>query len=154
MGTHNISGKSVIVDDQDDHIISASPRAWFISGSRIGYVVRYGNLTRKKEILHRILLNAAPKTIVDHINGDSLDNRRANLRICTHAENLRNRKKHRNSTSRFKGVTRHRNKWQACISFNKRLFYLGLFESEREAAAIYDAYARKLHGEFARLNFP
>lgn len=93
---------------------------------------------------------------VDHINGDGLDCRRGNLRLCTSQGNNQNRRKTKAYTSRFKGVSldRSRNQWRATIKLNRKLKYLGRFESQRAAAHAYDIAAIKLFGEFARLNFP
>lgn len=95
----------------------------------------------------------------DHINGDRLDNRRANLRICNGMENARNRgvsARHIEIPSRYKGVSWERRaaRWQAQIGCDGKKFHLGLFATEEEAARAYDAKARELHGDFARLNFP
>jgi hypothetical protein len=103
--------------------------------------------------MHRVIMKAPPDKPVDHINGDGLDNRRSNLRVCTDAGNAQNSKprKHR----RFKGV-RHRTKncYQVSIFANGTKFYLGSFRTEIEAARAYDQAARNHHREFARLNFP
>ena len=92
----------------------------------------------------------------DHINGDGLDNRKQNLRICTHAENLRNRRLGKNNTSGYKGVSWHKlhKLWYAHISHNKKLMSLGYFKDKEEAAKAYDRKAIELFGEFAKLNFP
>lgn len=95
--------------------------------------------------------------LVDHVNCDGLDNRRENLRPATTAENARNARKTAMPTaSQFKGVHRNRDwgRWIASIRVNRKSVYLGAFHSEAEAARAYDAAARELFGEFARLNFP
>lgn len=106
--------------------------------------------------LHRILIGAFPGEVVDHINGDTLDNRLRNLRICTNAENARNSRKRAGSGSQFKGVTRIKgtNRWRAQIMVNGQKRNLGSFRDEESAAKCYDAKARELHGEFAKCNFP
>lgn len=93
-----------------------------------------------------------PKLHLDHINGDSTDNRIVNLRECTHQQNHGNRKIQSN-LSGFKGVSKKDGKWQARVCFNFKRHYLGLFNTAEEAAKAYDAKAKELHGEFARLNF-
>jgi hypothetical protein len=92
--------------------------------------------------------------VVDHINGDTLDNRRANLRVCTKSENNRNRRKLHPTTSRFKGVYKNTKPWIALIECNGKQFVLGRFASEEEAALAYDKAAKEHFGSFARLNFP
>ena len=90
---------------------------------------------------------------VDHIDGDGLNNRRSNLRACTHTENGRNRKLSKNNTSGLKGVNaREAGKWQAMIKTSGRILHLGVFDSKMEAAKAYDAAALRLYGEFARTN--
>jgi hypothetical protein len=93
---------------------------------------------------------------VDHINGNGLDNRRANLRLCTLVENNRNTQKRRGCVSEFKGVTYRpsRNKpWLAKVCVGKTSYSRSL-ATELEAALAYDEMAKKHFGEFAKLNFP
>lgn len=105
--------------------------------------------------LHRLITNAKKGEHVDHINGDGLDCRRENLRICTNAENRRNMRVQRGE-SRFKGVARCRTSatrvWEAYIWFNNRKIALGNYETESEAARAYNAAALKYHRDFACLN--
>lgn len=105
-------------------------------------------------LLHRLLVPDAPQ--VDHINGNGLDNRRANLRACTNAENQRNRGRSANNKSGYKGVRWHAasRRWRAQIVSDGQQRTLGHFYSPEAAARAYDRAARQLHGEFARLNFP
>ena len=93
---------------------------------------------------------------IDHIDGDGLNNRRANLRHCTNQENCRNQGLARNNRSGFKGVSWYPNsgKWVATIWDGKRKVFLGYYADPVEAARAYDAKARELFGEFARPNFP
>lgn len=92
---------------------------------------------------------------VDHKNGNTLDNRRANLRACPHWQNGQNLRKWTSPTSaKFKGVSRHKSGWRAYISFQRVQKHLGTFQTEESAAKAYDQAATDLFGEFARLNFP
>jgi hypothetical protein len=90
----------------------------------------------------------------DHINGDGLDNRRDNLRVCNCAQNQRNRGKQNNNQSGLKGVSWHKKgkKWITQLKLNKKNIYLGLFKNKERAAVAYNEAATKYHGEFARLN--
>jgi len=158
-------GKRVIVDDEDyDRLISMGP--WFatavVHGSGGPYAVR--KTSRKKhpagkqktELMHRIIMRAKKGEMIDHINGNGLDNRKVNLRFCTASTNQMNRKSVRGSTSKFKGVcwNKKANKWQSQIKLNGVVMFVGLYEREFMAARAYDRAAREHHGKFARLNFP
>lgn len=112
--------------------------------------VTTGKFTR----LGRILLPPPPRMVVDHINGDGLDNRRCNLRVVTSRQNSQNRAKMRGTTSRFKGVCRASNSWVANLCVDYSQIYLGSFDNEQDAARAYDAAARKRFGSCAALNFP
>ena len=106
--------------------------------------------------MHRAITDAPAGRQVDHINGNGLDNRKANLRLCTAAENCANARPMTGKASRFKGVDWHSQagKWRAKIKSDRRTRHIGLFRSEAEAATAYDQEARALFGQFAKLNFP
>lgn len=117
--------------------------------------------TQDREYLHRVVmgrvlgrkLTRAEK--VDHINGNGLDNRRENLRVVTHSQNLANRKITSRTNNRFKGITqcKRTGKWQAKIMVNYKTIYLGTFASDIDAAKEYDWAAICHFGESANLNF-
>lgn len=106
--------------------------------------------------MHRIVLSAPGGMLVDHINGNGLDNRKVNLRLATPEQNSRNRCAMRGRSSKYKGVRydRSRKIYRVWIRLNGKEVCLGRFKDEVEAAKAYDRAARKYHGEFARLNFP
>ena len=137
---------------------------WFVGKRRNGgsfYAGAYvtDSKTGKEKIIfmHREIIEVHKKMVVDHINNDGMDNRRANLRRATHSQNMCNRKKRSGAhTSRHKGVywDKEKRKWIAHIGFMGRNMHLGCFYSEIEAAKARDRAAKKYHGEFAYLNFP
>lgn len=149
-------GKFALVDDEDYHFLMQWK--WYYNNkyvvSSINYRKPNGKRGNSKMRMHQVLMNTPNGMITDHIDGDPLNNQRSNLRICTCAENVRNRKSRPNSTSRFKGVCRTKDlkKWQAHIMAHGKAFYLGLFTKEIDAARAYNEKAKELHGEFARLN--
>lgn len=113
--------------------------------------------TSKKIFMHRLILNAKDGDICDHIDGNTLNDQKYNLRIVTHTQNVTNSKKSsRRCSSRFKGVcwAKKSHKWWVVIEVNGKTVDLGYFIDEVEAAKNYDAAARKYFGEYARLNFP
>ncbi len=134
---------------------------WVINGNGTKFYaarfIKIGPGKAKIMRLHREIMNPPEGLLVDHKNGDSLDNRRANLRLATHSQNTCNSRKTSSETSsRFRGVTfkKHIRKWAARIKYLGKEIYLGVFDSEIDAARAYDRAAIKYHGEFARLNFP
>ena len=103
--------------------------------------------------MHRFILNVTTGQVVDHINGDGLDNRKENLRIVTPNQNQHNRKP--NAGRQYKGITfvEKLNKWRAGIKIDGKRKHLGCFVTAEEAAKAYDCAARKHRGHFAKLNF-
>jgi len=118
--------------------------------------VKGKRVKRKTIMMHRFILNAPRHLVVDHINHNGLDNRKSNLRLCTRAENSRNRRSFNNKSSRYKGVSwdKQRKLFLAAIRCNGKYYNLGRFKSETAAAKAYDKKTRELFGEFAYLNFP
>lgn len=147
-------GMVALVDEDDYHILIL--RKWFSTRVERPYAGTHRLGTRSGiDLMHRILTGAQPGQYVDHINGNTLDNRMSNLRVCTNAENIRNMRV-RPGSSRFKGVylTNQRLPWRAQIEANYKKHNLGNYLTEEEAARAYDLKAAELFGEFARLNFP
>jgi dipeptidase D len=112
----------------------------------------------KSVYLHREIMDPPKGLLVDHKNGDTLDNRKANLRLATHSQNVCNsnsRIDKSKTVSRFRGLVflKRKKKWGARITYHGKVIWLGTFTNEIDAAKAYDAAARKYHGEFARLNF-
>jgi len=120
---------------------------------------KYGRVTINKKTyrLHRLIwfymYGKWPKNEIDHINGNTSDNKLCNLRECSRQENIFNRKSTKGSSSKYKGVSLKNNKWIVQIQINKINKYIGSFSNKVEAALAYDTAAKKYHKEFAYLNF-
>jgi hypothetical protein len=139
------------IDKKDLHLFYS--RTWSVNRGRGNYV--QSSVKNKTVMLHRLIMKPAAGLIVDHINGDPLDNRRANLRVCKQADNVKNNRKLRTGkTSKYKGVywMTSMAKWAAQIKSDNKTSYLGCFELEVDAALAYNNAAKILHGEFAALN--
>lgn len=147
-----------LVDDEDyERIIKLK---WNLGGDK-GWLYAQGRWVEdgilKTIVMHRFVMNAAPGQIVDHINGNRLDNRKANLRFATNSENLRNRLRlNKLNVSGFHGVSWNKtnHNWRAVIGHHNHVHHIGCFKDPAEAARAYDEAAKRLHGEFATLNFP
>jgi hypothetical protein len=141
-------GLVAIVDDRDYPVLRQIE--WCVA--RRPHTIYARN---KAVLMHRFILDR-PSGDVDHINGDGLDNRRANLRVTTRRLNNANAFHRSGGTSRFKGVSwdARRMHWQAGICPAGKRISLGRFAAEIEAAVAYDEAAREAFGAFARLNFP
>lgn len=161
-------GQVAVVSNEDADLAKVS---WYVlfapnyaGGGRylaVRCIRRTGGRTRRV-LMHRIILArmlGRPLTrrdMVDHADGNPLNNQRSNLRLASWAENGFNRSRQANGTSGYKGVTwfKRRQKWQALIQCRGKRHFLGYYDTAEEAAHAYDAAARELHGEFARFNFP
>jgi hypothetical protein len=151
-------GKVATVDKVDADLAEARwhvdithnlPYACRNSKTQSGYkIVRMHRI-----IMERVLGRALLKTeIVDHIDGNSINNCRLNLRLATISENNRNAKLRKDSSSGYKGVSynKQRKKWGASINIDSKTIFLGLFSTAEEAYRVYCEAAREYHGDFAR----
>ena len=106
--------------------------------------------------MHRIIMNPPPHLYIDHINHNTLDNRKTNLRFATPAQNTRNaRYPKKNTSSKYRGVwfNKQTKKWRSQISINRKRKQIGYFKNEIDAAKAYDQAAKKYYQDFAVLNF-
>jgi len=158
-------GYICIIDDIDQDLANQNWIAW-THDNRPGLVYAYGYTPRpnRKTIqMHRIILSRmlnrelSPKEHCDHIDGNGLNNTRANLRLSVKHGNHKNAsKKDKTTSSLYKGVHWYKamNVWRAKIQCDNTSHHLGNFENEIDAAKAYDKAAKQLHGKFAKLNFP
>lgn len=144
-----------MVDDDDFERLNQ--HSWCAVQRSAGvYARRTDNKAHETVYMHReiLALRAGDKREADHKNGDTLDNRRSNLRVASHAENKANSHRLKVGKSGFRGVTVIRNKFRASIKQGGKSCDLGRFETAIAAARAYDKAAKSRFGEFARLNFP
>lgn len=144
--------KITIIDDEDLELISRYK--WYAHRNKSGNWYASSTINGVMTRMHSLLLGT--RSLIDHKNGDGLDNRRENLRLATLSQNVANSKKRKGCTSQYKGVSwsKTENKWAAEIYINGTRIFIGLFSNEVLAAQSYDTYALAYFGEFARLNFP
>lgn len=153
-------GQRAIVDNEDyDDLIKFNWNAKHYPKKKRWDAQRRMNINGKAytQMMHRQIMGLLPyeKKCIDHINGDGLDNRKENLRICTNAENCRNRRGPRTGNlSGFKGVSWSSGEWHAVIMVDGKQISIGRFTDKIEAAKARDKASIKYHGEFASLNFP
>jgi hypothetical protein len=149
-----VGSSFALVDDENFQWLSAV--RWRISAS--GYVERYmwHSGKRAKVIMHRLVAMTPHDLITDHINGNKLDNRVANLRWCTQSENKMNRSLYKKNKTGCAGVGWHKEtrKWRAYIRSNNKQIELGLFDDFAKAVIVRNEAAIKYHGQFARLYYP
>lgn len=152
-------GQTAIVDAEDfDRVNRWNWHALKPPLSKTFYAVRLHTIAKGTRIvvsMHGFILKTGNKEL-DHLNADTLDNRKTNLRKATRSQNCCNRGRRSDSHSKFKGAffRKNVNKWQSSITIKKKRHYLGQFFTPEEAARAYDEKAKEFHGEFAHLNFP
>lgn len=145
-------GYLAVVDDEDFDWLNQWK--WAYTGN--GYA--YRSIRTKEGVkhlsMHRQILQVLPNLQVDHINGNGLDNRRGNLRTCTHRQNCLNKRGFSVHNHGFKGMNyrKERNRWQAQIRVNGKNIHLGYYKTPEEAALAYNVAAVDHFGEFALLN--
>jgi AP2 domain/HNH endonuclease len=152
-------GEVALVDDEDFDRVAAIGK-WYANPSCQTFYARknFSVGTRRAPrytslLMHTLITGWA---LVDHVNHNGLDNRRANLRQATEQQNSRNRRLRSDNTTGYKGVSfrSKRGDWTACIWDGHRTRHLGRHSNPISAAIAYDVAARQLFGEFAHLNFP
>jgi len=148
-------GEHATIDLEDVSLIGQ--HNWCFSDGRYaarGCWQKRGSRTKLLH-LHRVINDTPDGMQTDHINGDTLDSRRINLRTATSKQNQQNRSGDKQSSSKYKGVSWHKNtgKWRAYITVESKFKHLCLSHSEEVAAKTYDVHAKYHHGSYAKLNF-
>lgn len=144
--------KYTLVDDEDFEWLNSFK--WSAHKVRGYYAERRPIFHKGKYFtkMHRLILNAPKNLFVDHIDGNTLNNQKSNLRLCTNMENLRNSKIYKSNTTGYKGVWKHRNLYYARLRMNKKCIYSKSYQSIKEAAYQYNILALKYFGKFSKLN--
>lgn len=146
----------ILIDDEDWDMVSQY--RWNVAIKKgtpyIQSSVKNEDGDKITKQLAREILNAPKGTIVDHKDGNTLDNRKQNLRLSDQRTNAQNMRSNINSTSKYKGVSwnKDRNKWRAVLKYNDKQVHIGRFNTEEEAAQAYNKAALQYFGEYARLN--
>ena len=143
-------GRHAVIDADDFDKVSRL--LWHVNNSGYAKSDIRNSRVSTHFLMHRLLTDCPDGSQVDHVNGDRLDNRKSNLRVCTAAENARAKRKSWVSSSRYKGVKAFRGRWRADISVNDADRYLGVFATEWEAAEAYNQAALVHYRAFAILN--
>jgi hypothetical protein len=147
-------GYEAIIDAADVPLVEGCN--WCVMGNK-QWLYAMRNIVNKQTgkpgvvLMHRVIMGDPDGLYIDHIDGNGINNQRLNLRLATHAENLRNQRIGKNNTSGFKGVTKSRSKWRAGIRANYIKYNLGCFDTPEAAHAAYVAASAVLHGEFGRV---
>lgn len=152
----NTSSLYACVDDDDFQLLKRYK--WHLDGgyaSFTAHVPGTGEKVVKSVNMHRlIMMVVSPREVVDHIDGNPLNNTRANLRVVTQQQNTWNSRIRRDNTSGYKGVSKHTDgKWCAYVAADRHRLNLGLYTDLEEAAWMRDQFALALHGEYAKTNF-
>lgn len=158
-------GKIALVDDEDYEYLNKFKWQAYkkYNNCYAGRALsrRLNNGKQKTIFMHREILSLEVGNIqADHIDHNGLNNQRSNLRVATPSQNTFNRRSHSGASSKYKGVQHHKAKykdtvyyyWKAVIGINGKVFHIGVFKSENDAALAYNQKAVELHGEFANLN--
>ncbi len=150
-------GSFAIIDQEDIDLAECN---WYVNSCGYAQRVIVQSSSKVIHFMHRIILERKTKRplgkaeLTDHINLNRLDNRRSNLRIATHAQNVNNRPVQSSSKSKYKGIYLIQGRWAARVRHNGKQFFLGLHDTPEQAALAYDKAASEHFGEFAHLNFP
>ena len=150
-------GQVALIDDEDYDLVSQYKwHAYWDPSTKSFYAktgIRKPDGKQTSLRMHRLIMKAKKGEQVDHINHDTLDNQKENLRLCTNSQNQHNRGRKSNNTSGCKGVDWYKasGKWRAQIALNGKVMHLGYFAIKQEAYEAYCKAALELHGEFSKV---
>jgi len=141
-------GKYTIVDEDDYKKLCI--RKWYFKPN--SKTLDTGYASSRAGYMHRIIVNAPSNMLVDHINGDKLDNRKSNLRLCTMSQNKANSTQYSSNKSGYKGVYWHKHvkKWQSQIRYKGKIYHLGSFDTALEAHMAHKKKHQKLFKKFSK----
>jgi hypothetical protein len=158
---HLVDGPVAVIDSADVEIVQGIRwRSFHPPSSKTPYATGYIPGRKAPVYMHRLIMgvvNSGRKTECDHRNHNGLDNRRSNLRVCTHSQNSANRRRVEGAATPYRGIAWRpkRNKWVAIVNDpSGGRIEAGAFTDPIEAAMAFDRKAREVYGEFATLNFP
>lgn len=146
-----VSNRQVDIDEDDLEKFQIKGNFFNVTSHGYVRVLNYIDGKYKQTYLHRLITNAPKELQVDHINGNRLDNRKENLRLCTSGNNNKNRACF---SGRYKGVhfAKKNKSWVAQITKDYKIKHLGTFATEEEAARAYNVASKELHGEYGYIN--
>lgn len=147
-------GYHFIIDDEDFSLIKSYNLD--VCGFKTHKYLRLRKQIENRKIrllFHRFITNCPSDQQVDHINGNTFDNRKENLRVCNHAQNHRNLAISKNSKTGVPGVRKIGKKYKAEIGFNNKKLYIGTFSTLKEAEIARKNKEKDLYGEFSRMNY-
>ena len=156
----DIKSFKVLIDDEDYEKVMQYKWQPRTEDGRVYFGVDLPtvNKHRSRTSLHRVIMNCVPHDgrVIDHINRNTLDNRKQNLRDAPNGCNAKNRKMHSNNTTGYKGVHFYKKAglYGALVRDRNKTWFIGMYETAKEAAEHYDMAASRLHKEFCSPNFP
>jgi len=148
----NNTDKVILIDDENyDWLIKYK---WYLDITGYARINIWISGKRTQKLIHQLIINSQKGEEIDHIDRNTLNNQKENLRVVNKAQNQMNSKSRNGSVSKFKGVGWHKRdkKWTAKICLNYKTRWLGYFNNEIDAAKAYNKAAKELFGEYANLN--
>lgn len=140
---------TVYIDEQDKELVSKY--TWSIDSGGYAGTNILTPTGQTRLLLHRLLMNLG-ELVVDHVNRNKLDNRRCNLRVCTHSNNSHNKGTYTNNTTGYRGIVLHRGKYKVQCRLNGTNTHFGVYTTKHAAGIVAGIIRRELHGEYGQGN--